>query len=147
MKRPKFKIISVDDLKKAVIDLMKDYEEIRLVYLYGSYAKGLQTEFSDIDIGIVIDENFEEPPLYAAEVSSAIEKEFDYKINIDLKILNKAKPRFLFKVIQNNIILYIKDYKFMYEFELKTISFYQEIKPMLDAYDKMTIMEVLGDGN
>ncbi|TFG11117.1 MAG: nucleotidyltransferase domain-containing protein [Promethearchaeota archaeon] len=147
MKRSKFKIISVDDLKKVVIDLMKVYDEIQLVYLYGSYAKGIQTEFSDIDIGVVRDETFEEPPLYFAELSSAIEKEFDYKINVDLKILNNSTPRFLFKVIQNSTTLYVKDYKFMYEFELKAISFYQEIKPMLDVYDKITIMEALGDGN
>jgi hypothetical protein len=33
----------------------------------------------------------------------------------------------------------------MYEFELKVLSMYQEIKPMLDMYDKIYIREVLKD--
>jgi len=145
MKRPKYKIIQIKDLKRVIEDLFKNYGEIQLAYLYGSYAKGNQTEFSDIDIGIVIKENFKASPLYFAELSSTIEKQFNYKINIDLRILNNATPRFLFQVINNNILLFVKNRRFMHEFELKVLSTYQEIKPMLDMYDKIYIMEALKD--
>lgn len=147
MKRPKFKIVSIENLKNTVIRELNEYEEIQLAYLYGSYAEGTQTEYSDIDIGIVLNGDFEEPPLYFAELSSTIEKEFDYKINVDLRILNYSTPRFLFKVIKNGIILYAKNRTLMYEFVLKVLYNYQEIKPMLDANDRITIMEVLDDGN
>jgi len=143
MKRPKYRIIQIEDLKRVIRDLFKNYEEIQLAYLYGSYAKGVQTEFSDIDIGVILKTDFKEPPLYYAELSLKIEKNFNYKINIDLRILNNATPRFLFQVIKNNKILFVKNKSFMHEFELKILYMYQEIKPMLDMYDKITIMEVL----
>ena len=147
MKRPEFKIIKVKDLKRAIEHIFENYEEILLAYLYGSYAKGNQTEFSDIDIGIVIKNDFKVSPLYFAEVSSKIEKEFNYKINIDLRILNNATPRFLFQVINNSILLFVNNRRFKHEFELKVLSMYQEIKPMLDMYDKIYVTEVLKDEN
>ena len=145
MKRLKYSIIKIKDLKKVAQELFKNYEEIQLAYLYGSYAKGNQTEFSDIDIGIIIDDKFKESPLYFAELSSKIEKRFNYKINIDLRILNDATPRFLFQVINKSILLFYRNITFMHEFELKVLSMYQEIKPMLDMYDKIYIMEALND--
>ena len=145
MKRPKYRIIQIEDLKRVVRDLFKNYEEIQLAYLYGSYAKGVQTEFSDIDIGVILKSGFKEPPLYFAELSLNVEKCFNYKINVDLRILNNATPRFLFQVIKNSKILFIKNKKFMHEFELKVLYTYQEIKPMLDMYDKISIMEVLNN--
>jgi len=145
MKRPKYQIIQIKDLKKVIRDLFKNYEEIQLAYLYGSYAKGIQTEFSDIDIGVILKTDFKETPLYFAELSINIEKCFDYKINVDLRILNNATPRFLFQVIKNGKILFVKNKTFMHEFELKVLYLYQEIKPMLDMYDKITIMKVLND--
>ena len=103
MKRLKYSIIKIKDLKKVAQEFFKNYEEIQLAYLYGSYAKGNQTEFSDIDIGIIIDDKFKESPLYFAELSSDIEKRFNFKINVDLRILNKATPRFLFQVLLRNL--------------------------------------------
>jgi hypothetical protein len=145
MKRPKYVIIQIEDLKRVVKDLFKNRKEIQLAYLYGSYAKGTQTEFSDIDIGVVIKEKFEGDPLYFAELSSEIEKKFNYKINVDLRILNNTTPRFLFQVLNNSIVLFVRNRRYMYEFELKVLSMYQEIKPMLDMYDKIYIREVLKD--
>jgi len=145
MKRPKYQVLVIKDLKRVIRDLFKNHEEIQLAYLYGSYAKGFQTEFSDIDIGIILKEDFKEPPLYFAELSSDIEKHFNYKINVDLRILNNATPRFLFQVIKNNKVLFVKNRTFMHEFELKVLFMYQEIKPMLDMYDKISIMEGLND--
>ena len=145
MKRPKYKIIQIEDLKKVVGDLFKNYEEIQIAYIYGSYAKGNPTIFSDIDIGIITNEKFKESSLYFADLSSNIEKQFNYKIKVDLRILNNAKPRFMFQVLNNSILLFFRNRSFMHEFELKVMSMYQEIKPMLDMYDKIYIMEALTD--
>ncbi len=145
MKRPKYKIIQIEELKNILLTIFKNYKEIQIAYLYGSYAQGNRTEYSDIDIGIIIKREFKESPLYFAELSSKIEEYFNYKVNIDLRILNKATPRFLFNVINEGIPLFIRDYTFFYEFELKVMSMYQEIKPMLDMYDEQYISEALND--
>ena len=145
MKRPKYQVIIIEELERVVLDLFKNYEEIQLAYLYGSYAKGYQTEFSDIDIGIILINDFKEPPLYFVELSTNIERCFDFNINVDLRILNAATPRFLFQVIKNGKIIFVRNRTFMHEFEMKVLYMYQEIKPMLDMYDKISIMEVSND--
>jgi len=145
MKRHKYQIIQVEDLRRVINDLFINREEIQLAYLYGSYAKELQTEYSDIDIGVILNEEFKESPLYFADLCLGIEKHFNFKINVDLRILNSATPRFLFQVLKNGMILFEKSKTFRYEFELKVLSMYQEIKPMLDMYDKVSVMEVLKD--
>ena len=104
-------------------------------------------EFSDIDIGIVLAESFKESAFYFAELSVKIEKALNFQINIDLRILNEATPRFLFQVIKNNKILYCKNKTFMHEFELKVMYEYQDIKPMLDMYDKISVTEVFNNEN
>lgn len=147
MKRPIYKTISFQELKQGTNDVFEQYDEIQLAYLYGSYANATQTEFSDIDIGIVLTESFKESALYFAELSVKIEKSLNFQINIDLRILNEATPRFLFQVIKNNKILYCKNKTFMHEFELKVMYEYQDIKPMLDMYDKISVMEVFNDEN
>lgn len=147
MKRLKYKVLSVKDLEQAINKLFKSYEEIQLAYLYGSYAINNQTEFSDIDIGVVLKRDFKKPHLYFAELSSKIEEYFNFKINVDLSILNNATPRFLYNVIKNGVPLYIKDEIFRYNFEIKTMYDYLDIKPMLDKYDKLFIMEELKNKN
>ncbi len=144
MKRPKYKIISIKTLITVVNKIFKYYDEIQIAYLYGSYAKGTQTEFSDIDMGVILRRDFIAPALYFAKLSSKIEENLDCCIEIDLRILNEGSPRFLFQVIKYGKILYSINNTFRHEFELKVLYEYQDIKPMLDLYDKISVLEVLG---
>lgn len=147
MKRPTYKIISIQELKQVANEIFPQYDEIQIAYLYGSYARGVQTEFSDIDIGVLLKIDFKEPPLYFAELSLELEKYFKHKTNVDLRIINNGTPRFLFGLIMNSKILFVRDITLMHEYELKIISKYQDIKPMLDKYDRISIMEVLANEN
>ena len=145
MKRPKYRVISIRELKRVVNEVLKQYDEIQIAYLYGSYAQNYQTEFSDVDIGVVLKKEFIPRPLFFAELASKIEKEFNYSINIDLRIINNATPRFKFQIIKNGIILYSKEETFKDEYVIEIINQYLDIKPMLDMFDNIYIREVLGD--
>ena len=147
MKRPIYKIISIQELKQVANDIFAQNDEIQLAYLYGSYARGIQKEFSDIDIGVLLKEDFKEPPLYFAELSLKIEKYFKHEINVDLRIINNGTPRFLFGLIMNSKILFVRNKTIMHEFELNVIYMYQDIKPMLDKYDRISILEALTNEN
>jgi len=61
--------------------------------------------------------------------------------------LNNATPRFLYNVIKNGIPLYTKNKIFLYNYEIKTMYDYLDVKPMLDKYDKLFIMEELKNEN
>lgn len=143
MERLKHKIVSIEQLSDVIKEILNQYDEIMLCYFYGSYFIGLQNQFSDIDIGIVLKNEFKAPPLYFANTCSIIEEKFNYSIEIDLRILNDCTPRFLFNVIKNGLVIYSKDDNFRDEFTLRVIREYLEIKPMLDMFDRISIKEGL----
>ena len=145
MKREEFKIISTKELVRIVNKVLSNHHEVILSYLFGSYVLGNKNEFSDIDIGILLDREFKRPHLYQVDLSLEIEKEFDNKIEIDLCILNNATPRFLYNVIKNGYIVYSKDDTIQHEFEIRILYEYLDIKPILDMHDNLTIMDVLED--
>lgn len=145
MKRPQYDLVPIDKLKHKIKKILQNHNEIIVAYLYGSYAQGYQTKFSDIDIGIVLEDDFQETPFYFAELSYEIEKSFDEIINTDIRILNNRPPRFLFHVIKYGKIIYCKDNIFKDKFELRVITEYLDIKPLLDYFDNLFLKEVLDD--
>jgi predicted nucleotidyltransferase len=134
-----------EELKSKIAKICKKYKKILIAYLYGSYAVEKHTKFSDIDISVVLINDFEEPPLYFAQLANKFEKAFHNKINIDLRILNKQLPHFLFQVIKTGEIIYYRDRNFKDEFELRVITQYLDIKSLLDYFDNLFVKEVLGD--
>ncbi len=141
MERIKHEIISIDQLERMINNIFKNHDEILLCYLYGSYVSGRRTEFSDIDIGIFMDKTFKKHYLYQVELSLEIEKEFNNKIEVDICILNEATPRFLYNVLKSGRNIYAKEKKTQHEFEIRILYYYLDIKPMLDMYDNITVME------
>ncbi len=145
MERERHRIVLIAELERIINIVFTNRDEILLCYLYGSYVSGNRSEFSDIDLGILLDSTFKKHYLYQVDLSLEIEKEFGNKIEIDLCILNDSTPRFLYNVIKNGRIIHSKEDMFPYEFEIRVLYDYLEIKPLLDIYDKMTIMDVLKD--
>jgi hypothetical protein len=145
MKRPQYDLITIEEIKQKVNQIFQSHSEIILTYLYGSYAQGHQTKFSDIDIGIVLKDNFQEKSLYFAQLNMELEKAFEDRINADVRILNRCPPRFLFQVIKHGVLLHCKDKTFKDEFEIKVITEYIDIKPLLDHFDNLFLREVYED--
>ena len=81
--------IRMNKLETTIRDYFEDRKEVTAVYLFGSYATGKEHDFSDIDIGIVLDEN---------ALESCAERRENYLVglgrilrkDIDPVILNKA---------------------------------------------------------
>ena len=145
MERERHKIISINELEKIINVVFNNRVEVLLCYLYGSYVSGNRSEFSDIDLGILLDSTLKKHYLYQVDLSLEIEKEFGNKIEIDLCILNDATPQFLYNVIKNGNLIHSKNETLQHEFEIRVLYDYLEIKPLLDMYDKMTVMDVLKD--
>ncbi len=145
IERERHRIISITELEKIINIVFNNREEVLLCYLFGSYVLGNRSEFSDIDLGILLDSTFKKHYLYLVDLSLEIEKEFEHKIEIDLCILNSVTPRFLYNVIKTGCVIHSKNETLQHEFEIKVLYDYLEIKPFLDMYDKMTVMDVLKD--
>ncbi len=145
IERERHYIISITELERIINIVFNKRDEILLCYLYGSYVSGNRSEFSDIDLGVLLDNTYKKHYLYIVDLSMEIEKEFENKIKVDLNILNDATPRFLYNIIKSGNIIHSKDEMLQHEYEIRILYDYLEIKPILDMYDKMTIMEVLKD--
>lgn len=66
-------------VEDALREVFKEHEEILLAYLYGSLAKGTETEKSDLDIGLLLKEDFELYSLYTSNLSGEIEEKVGSK--------------------------------------------------------------------
>ncbi|MCZ7393322.1 MAG: nucleotidyltransferase domain-containing protein [Candidatus Methanoperedens sp.] len=116
--------------------LEKDYE-VLFAYLFGSYAKGIQDEKSDIDIAIYLkDENIlEKDPLYPSRLAIKLEKALVEKKKVDVRVLNGSTLRFKSQVLRYGKLLHSKDEKKRIEFETSSLAQYYDFKPHLEMYD------------
>lgn len=113
--------------------------EIIAVYLYGSF---LFSEFyEDIDIGLLIRNNFKPNVMYEAQLAGKLEQIFKDTYNsfkpVDVRILNGKPLRFLFSMLKNSKIIYSKNDLERVKFETKIIKEYLDFKPHHEMYDNM----------
>jgi len=114
---------------------------IGIVYLFGSFVDNLQTENSDIDIGIItikqIKNNKIRNKTYIElyEIFSNIFK----KRNIDLVFLDRTNLELKFDVIKHSKVLYEISSEFRLDFEEKTNIMYVDFKPILNEFNNAII--------
>ena len=99
-------------MKKMIIDKIikigKENNAIQAVYLFGSQAKNQAGTNSDIDIAVLLEDNYTKKSgeikvkLYEELIKAGID-------NIDLVILNKASALLSYEVVKENYLLYKKE--------------------------------------
>lgn len=97
---------SIEDIKEEIMDILKPHlEHICGVYLCGSYARGEQTEDSDIDVLVITDGEVKiKKRILGYEIFSSsieqIKKTIDYAAVLILPMLKEAKPILNKKLIE-----------------------------------------------
>ena len=100
----------MSDIEKMLVEYFADRAEVIAVYLFGSYAKGKQRDMSDIDIGILLDEN--DPEMFRR-------RRMDYvsglgrltRKDVDVVILNSAGEELLKQVLLKGKCILVRDVK------------------------------------
>lgn len=122
---------------KSIIDvnIEKLIEEfnISLIYVFGSYAKGTNTENSDLDIGILI--NGDTSPMTRLSVLNEMVGILDRE-DIDLIILNEADEVLKFQVIKYGKLIYVRDLTEKVLFEARTMSEYMDMEHFRNTRNK-----------
>lgn len=120
-----------------ITKILEKESEVLFAYLFGSYAKGIQDEKSDIDIAIYLkDENIlEKDPLYPSRLAIKLEKALVEKKKVDVRVLNGSTLRFKSQVLRYGKLLHSKDEKKRIEFETSSLAHYYDFKPHLEMYD------------
>jgi len=123
-------------LKEQIREVLKKRGEILVAYLYGSIAKGYQRKESDIDVGLILKEDFEAEALYPAHIAGEIKKKCGLHQEVDVRILNNQALRFLHQVIREGEVILSNDEKERIKFETFVIDRYLDFKPFYNHYDE-----------
>jgi predicted nucleotidyltransferase len=115
------------DLNKIAEIILKYHPNCQAIYLFGSYASGLQKENSDIDLAILLAPN--EAKKIANFVMSDLQNELEKTLNKDVDLLNlrNVSTVFQFQIISKGKLIFCSNNFAKDEFEMLTISFYQKL--------------------
>jgi hypothetical protein len=112
-------------LEKNINELVQKYG-IKLLYVFGSYAKGSNNKNSDIDIAVLVNDNYK--PMYKLYMIGDLTSIFK-RDDIDLVILNGANPVLRHQVIKYGKIIYEESLEEKVIFEAKVLSVYMDMEP------------------
>ena len=123
-------------LKEGIKEALKGHEEVLVAYLYGSTVKGYEGKGSDIDVGLLLKEDFEAEALYPARIAGEIKEKCSLDQEVDVRILNQGSYRFLHQVIKEGEVILSTDERERVRFETSVIDRYIDLKPYYEQYDE-----------
>jgi uncharacterized protein len=110
-------------LLQDLTPILKEYPEIDLAFLFGSFAAGTVTAESDIDIAILCrrDPSLDRREEIRSALSAGLKRE------VDLVVLNGASPIVRMQVLKKGLPL-IKNGRIYEEFFVRTTAEYDDLK-------------------
>jgi uncharacterized protein len=132
--------MTVQLLVEKLPDLLKEFPEISLVYLFGSQLTGETGPMSDYDLAIVED----------SEDRFAVQARFQHNLiqllqpaKVDVILLRQAPIELAYHVIAEGKLLHKKDAYTHIEFEARVLGLYCDDAAMQEAFRKELAQEDL----
>lgn len=110
---------------------------IKLVYLFGSFAKGKESIKSDIDIAVLLKEDVysKDPICIFGNIQSFARKlERIIKREVDIHILNRASLNFSYVVVTTGIPIYTSSRIELYKYQNKILGMFFDFIPFFEKY-------------
>jgi len=122
-----------DSIDKKIADYFKDKSDVVAVYLFGSYARGKERPFSDIDIGIIFkplrrDQYSKRIDFYLPDITRILRRD------VHLVVLNTAAEELLKQVFMKGKCLLVRDARLLARLKMVMFSRIAEFgfyRPML----------------
>lgn len=125
----------MEKMKNQIIDIINKAIDCEAIVLFGSYARGTQTDESDVDIGIKSSTDITKKELY--ELSEKIADEI--KKDVDLVNLETIEnDGFKYEILINGEVIYCRD---SYKFDFYKLDAYREYLDLNESR-KMIIDEL-----
>jgi predicted nucleotidyltransferase len=111
-------------MKKLDVEGLKDYlysrDDVVVAYIFGSCAFKRQRPLSDVDIAVLLSDNFstKDYGFIKLDIITALIEILSYD-KIDVAILNVASPLLTHEVIKKGLLLFSKDEKKRIEYTAK----------------------------
>ncbi len=131
--------MELERIIKEFREVLSERKEIIASYLYGSALHS--DNFKDIDIGLLIEEEFNPELMYVEEIAKALDNRIKVTLDkvkpVDIRLLNGRPLRFQFSVLKNSRLIDVKDESKRIEFESRVMKEYIDIKPHFEMYEEM----------
>jgi predicted nucleotidyltransferase len=125
-----------DDIER-IIKYFRGRDEVSALYIFGSLAKEMATDESDVDIAVLVNER-----KVKGRDLARIKEEY-YRASprfslrpVDIVILNAAPPFLKHQILKTGRILFERNRKFRVRFTVQAITEYLDYKPIQDLYLK-----------
>ena len=131
-------------LNKHIDKLVCDYG-IKLIYIFGSYAKGENRAGSDLDIAIYFDNEVD--GFVKLDILDELVGIFNRE-DIDLVILNNVDEVLKFQVIKYGKVVYMEDLVTKVTFESRVMREYMDMeyfREVRNKYSHKRFLEVMND--
>ena len=137
----------VPDLdRSAAAAYFAEQQDIILVYLFGSMARGQADRFSDIDIAVLLDDKSSVEQFLARQLEIMGEMEKAARGEVQIVLLNQATPLLAFQVVRDGKLLHQRSRAERIAFEVGAMRQYADIKPMLDFFNREMLKRIEEDG-
>ncbi|MBM4269354.1 MAG: nucleotidyltransferase domain-containing protein [Deltaproteobacteria bacterium] len=127
----------IRDRLPALVATFRGRPEVAALYLFGSFAAGMEDSLSDLDLAfLLVDEATakaeveEAADLYLTEIQSLLGTE-----EISLVALDSAPLTLRYEVVSKGRVLVENDPSRRLAFEVLTEDLFMDFAPLLDAYD------------
>lgn len=124
--------------KEDFLEFIKKEGNIKIAYLFGSYADDTYNENSDIDIAVIYKENMDE--YEHAGKSLDVSKVFNY-IDVDYLDLEKINVFLQFEILKKGKLIYCDDEEYLAKFSKKVQEQYIEMDYERQKYFKAVLNE------
>ena len=101
--------------------------DVRLAYLYGSFAAG--SYFADIDVGVLLDPEAARDFARQARLTARLEEASGVHVPVDLRPLNDAPISFVGPIVQRGRLLRARDAGERIDFEARILSLWFDFLP------------------
>lgn len=125
-------VMKVQDIRNVANQVFTKHPEVSVAYVFGSFLKS--RTFNDIDIGLLLAENFQPDSLYEARLAGKFEEELGK--SFDIRILNDRPLRFLFYILQDARLIFVRDEQHRIRFEQRVLTQYIDFKPYHDLFEE-----------
>lgn len=119
-------LCEVKDILENNLETLIDSYGIKLIYIFGSYAKGTNGKDSDLDIAVLLEDNYN-PLDKLALIGEFID--ILKRNDIDLVILNNANSVLKHQVIKYGKLAYMQDEDIKVNFEVRVLKEYMDMEP------------------
>ena len=133
--------ILIKDIKYKIKEIASEIfsgTQVLFAYLYGSYAVDLDHPFSDLDIGIYVEEAMSDKYLeLELSLSLIIDKKLWNIVESEVRIINLLPLIIKGKIITEGILIYSRDEIRRIEFEIQTLKAYFDFLPIINEYHRI----------